>query len=84
MQVSKELMDVFYANSKTALSNEDYELAQFWSSCESMVNNLHHGKHPSIWTKELKDILKVWMLKVTDEKLLKAHYEALELISIVE
>lgn len=84
MQISKELMDAFYENSTESLAEKDYVLADFWRTCESMVNNLHHGEDPSIWIPRLKSVIEAWQLGSSDSKLLEAYAEALELITLVE
>lgn len=49
----KELMDSFYAKERAALAKQDFELSFVWSGAESLVNSLHHGKHPSEWIPKL-------------------------------
>lgn len=84
MNKSLQLMDAFYKKSKDALASDDYEIAQLWSSCESMVNNLHHGKDPSIWIPTLKTIINGWISNESREDLILAYREALEFIEIIE
>lgn len=45
--IPKLLMDEFYGMEREALELEAYGRAQAFSSCESMVNNLLHGRHPA-------------------------------------
>lgn len=84
MSKSLELMNAFYENNQEALKAEDYELAQLWSQCESMVNNLYHGKEPSVWIPQLKSIIEDWIVEEPNFELVKAYKEALEFIAIVE
>jgi len=45
--IPKLLMDEFYSMERAALAESNYGAAQVFSSCESMVNNLLHGRHPA-------------------------------------
>ncbi len=51
MQISKELMDAFYAKEREVLSaaDENFKVAFAWNLCESTVNNIHHGEDPRVW-----------------------------------
>ena len=42
--LAKTLMDEFDASRRVALDKDDYDLAQTYSTAESVVNNVMHGK----------------------------------------
>lgn len=46
--IPKLLMDELYSLEREALAKENYGRAQAFSSCESMVNNFHHGREVRI------------------------------------
>jgi hypothetical protein len=45
--VSWQLMDFF--GDRARESKDNYEISNAWRNCESLVNNIHHGQHPSEW-----------------------------------
>jgi len=82
MQISKQLMDAYQERSRAALKEENYELSFLWEGCESMVNNLHHGRPLTEWLTQLRTIVLDWQNDAENEDLQAAYDEALELIDI--
>jgi len=82
MQISKQLMDVFYERDRAALKEKKYELSFAWSNCESMVNNLHHGRPLVEWLTQFRNIVVDWRDEAADDELRAAYDEALEFVDI--
>jgi len=82
MQIAKQLMDVFYERDRAALEMKDYELSTAWGNCESMVNNLHHGRPPVEWLTQFRNIVVDWRDEAPDDRLRAAYEEALEFVAI--
>lgn len=84
MQISKQLMDAFYERKQKALDLDSFQLAEAWSQCESMVNNLHHGRAPDSWLPRLKAIIEDWRTAAVNSESSAVYSEALELVKIAE
>lgn len=48
-----DLMKLFYEENRAALARDAFEEAAVWSSCESAVNDIHHGVPNSEWVARL-------------------------------
>lgn len=55
--LSYQLMTTYYDLNRKALQAESYDAAFAWSTCESSVNNIHHGRSPHEWIPQLKRML---------------------------
>ena len=53
-------MDAFHDKSVIAMDKGNYPEKFFWDSCESMVNNLHHGRYLIQWLPTLLSIIEDW------------------------
>ena len=84
MQISKELMDAFYAKERELLSaaDGDLEVSMAWSLCESTVNSIHHGQDPRAWIPRLIEITEERIGEETDEEVISAYREAIELARV--
>lgn len=80
MQISKELMDAFYAKEREVLSAADgnLEVSFAWNLCESTVNNIHHGEDPRVWIPHFESRI----ADETDGEVIAAYREAIELAQI--
>jgi len=55
--LSYQLMTTYDDLNRKALKDNAYDVAFAWSTCESSVNNIHHGRDPREWIPQLKRML---------------------------
>lgn len=84
MQISKKLMDAFYAKEREVLYAADgnLEVSFAWNLCESTVNNIHHGEDPRVWIPRFISITESRIADETDGEVIAAYREAIELAQI--
>lgn len=84
MQISKELMDTFYAKEREVLSAADgnLEVSFAWSLCESTVNNIHHGADPRVWIPRFIEITEGRIAEETAPAVIAAYREAIEFAQV--
>ena len=84
MQISKELMDAFYAKEREVLSaaDGDFEVSMAWSLCESTVNNIHHGQDPRVWIPRFIELTESRIPDEQNAAVVAAYREAIELAQV--
>lgn len=76
----RTLMDVYYTESKNAQEAGDYNRSIVMNNAESLVNQFHHGLHPTEWLPRLISALESNSeLDFMDEDEREAYCEAVEM-----
>lgn len=74
--LSYQLMTTYYDLNRKALLAGSYEAAFAWSTCESSVNNIHHGRDPRVWIPQLKRMLTELATEAETEEAKAVYIEA--------
>lgn len=80
--IAYQLMQEFGKNEREASTQGDYDSSFAWNSCESTVNNLHHGLYPRDWLPRVVNAVKSLQANAETDAERAVYAEALELLEV--
>lgn len=81
--IAYTLMMTYDGESRKASRAGSYERSFIFEDAVSFVNNIHHGKQPSITLTRVRENLADFLSRETDEDKRTAYIDAIELLDVL-